>query len=294
MTLTTLRKNSAVTIGIYEKALPSTDDWAVFFRNAREAGFAFVDLSIDESSERLKRLDWDYHQRQTVREAAASAKIRLGGICLSAHRKIMPGSKDPAMRQRALDLYQKGIDFCVDIGIPVVQVAGYYAYYEPDDPDAAKRYLETLALALPYAEERGTILAIENVDGNDLAAIPQVLEVIKQLPSPWLQIYPDIGNIAEHGGDATIELAAGEGHMVALHVKDVLPGQPRRIPLGEGCADLPAAFQELARQKWSGRIMLEMWNDNAPDSMKKCIAAREYLERLLEQANIAVIKAERT
>lgn len=290
----TQRKESTVTLGIYEKALPSTDDWGVFFRNAREAGFSFVDLSIDESVERMKRLEWDYRQRQNVREAARQAHIRLGGICLSAHRAVMPGSQDPQMRQRALELYRKAIDFCVDMGIPVVQVAGYYAYYEPHDPDAAQRYLETLALALPYAEQRGIILAIENVDGNDLAAIPDVVEVLEQLPSPWLRIYPDIGNIAEHGGDATSELAAGEGRMVALHVKDVLPGQPRRIPLGEGCVDFPAAFRELARQNWSGRIMLEMWNDDAPDSIAKCIAAREYLEVLLRQSNIIVVPPERT
>ena len=153
----TQRKESTVTLGIYEKALPSTDDWGVFFRNAREAGFSFVDLSIDESAERMERLGWDYRQRQKVREAARQAHIRLGGICLSAHRAVMPGSQDPQMRQRALDLYRKAIDFCVDMGIPVVQVAGYYAYYEPHDPDAAQRYLETLALALPYAEQRGII-----------------------------------------------------------------------------------------------------------------------------------------
>ena len=198
----------------------------------------------------------------------------------------------PHIEASCLDLeiprcYYKAIDFCVDLGIPVVQVAGYFAYYEPDDPEARERYLEVLAQALPYAEQRGIILAIENVDGNDLAAIPDAMEVLKELPSPWLQIYPDIGNIAEHGGDATTELAAGENHMVAIHVKDVLPGQPRRIPLGEGVADFSAAFSELAR-----RIMLEMWNDDSPDSIDKCVAGREWLQTRLREAGITVISPE--
>lgn len=286
------RKESAVTLGIYEKALPSNTNWEQFFAAAHRAGFSFVDLSIDESAERLARLDWDYSQRQLVREAAKNSGIRLGGICLSAHRSIMPGSRDTQMRQRALDLYYKAVDFCVDMGIPVVQVAGYFAYYEPASPEARERYLEVLAQALPYAEQRGIILAIENVDGNDLAAIPDVMEVLEELPSPWLQVYPDIGNIAEHGGDATTELAVGTDHMVAIHVKDVLPGQPRRIPLGTGVADFSAAFSELARQRWSGRIMLEMWNDDSPDSIDKCVAGREWLQTRLREAGITVISPE--
>lgn len=281
---------ASVTLGIYEKALRWSGDWESFFAQARQAGFSFVDISIDETPERMQRLEWTREQCQQVRAAADAAGVMIGGVCLSVHRKIMPGSADPRIRAHALEIYRQGIDVCHCLGVGVLQVAGYFAYYEDDDPDARDRYLDTLRAALPYAAQRGVILGIENVDGHDIASIPDAMAVLADCPSAWLQVYPDIGNIAEHGGDARTELAAGENHMVAIHVKDVLPGQPRRIPLGEGVADFPGAFAELARQHWCGRIMIEMWNDEAPDSAQRCAQARQLIEAWLADAGIKVVK----
>ena len=49
---------SGVDIGIYEKALKWDGSWANLFAQARRAGFAFVDLSVDETPEREARLRW--------------------------------------------------------------------------------------------------------------------------------------------------------------------------------------------------------------------------------------------
>ncbi len=281
-----------VTLGIYEKALVATDDWPAFFAQVREGGFSFCDLSVDESPQRAARLRWGRGERERVRQGAQCAGVDIGGICLSLHRKVMPGSADPAMRAQALQVYADGIRLAHDLGVPVVQVAGYYAHYEPDDPAARGRYVDTLAAAVPLAAQAGVMLAIENVDGHDIAAVGDAVAVADEIGSPWVQVYPDVGNIAEHGGDATQELRDGEGRMVAIHVKDVLPGQPRRIPFGAGVADFDAAFAELARQRWSGRMMLEMWNDDAPDSVATCIAAREFITDKLARAGLALVTKE--
>ena len=53
------------------------------------------------------------------------------------------------------------------------------------------------------------------------------------------------------------ELRRGEGHMFAIHTTDVRRGEPRRVPMGEGIVDWDLAFAELARQGWSGRMMIE-------------------------------------
>lgn len=280
---------ATVTMGIYEKALRWSGDWESFFSQAASAGFSFVDISVDESPERAARLDWTDAQCAEVRDAAAKTGVQIGGVCLSLHRRIMPGSADPEIREQAYQVYIKGIDLCRRLGVGVLQVAGYFAYYEEDDDDARARYIDTLARAIPYAATAGVILGIENVDGHDIASIPDAMAVLDECPSAWLQVYPDIGNIAEHGGDARTELAAGENHMVAIHVKDVLPGEPRRIPLGEGVADFPAAFAELARQGWCGRMMIEMWNDEAPDSIQRCENARLTVEKWLAEAGIRVV-----
>ncbi|MCK7636826.1 L-ribulose-5-phosphate 3-epimerase [Corynebacterium sp. P7202] len=278
---------STIRLGIYEKALVSAP-WPEFFGQVRAGGFHFVDLSVDETPERAARLDWSQEERRSVRDAARAAGVQIGGICLSLHRRIMPGSADPAVRAQARDVYRKGIDLAHDLGVSVVQVAGYYAYYEDDDPESRSRYIDTLKDAVPHAAHRGVILAIENVDGHDISSVQDAMSVVHECASPWVQIYPDVGNIAEHGGDATEELAAGRGHMVALHVKDVLPGEPRRIFFGTGVADFDAAFAELKRQDWDGRIMLEMWNDDSPDSPATCERARRFIEEKLISAGCTV------
>lgn len=284
--------SGSVTLGIYEKALKSPaepDDWDAFMSQVVANGFTFMDLSIDESDKRMARLDWTAAQASAFRQAADRQGVRVGGICLSCHRKVGPGSADPAVRRQAYEIFLKAIDLAHEAGIPLIQVAGYYAYYEDPDPDQRARYVEVLARAAEYAAQAGVMLGIENVDGNDITSITKGLSICDQVGSSWLSMYPDIGNLYEQELDAVAELRAGAGRMLAIHVKDVLPGQPRRITMGEGCADFPVAFAELARQSWSGRIMLEMWNDDSDQADQIVMNAREKVETWLRGADIDVL-----
>ena len=65
-----------ITLGIYEKALvagslETADDWRTFLAQVPEAGFSFLDISIDESPQRQARLEWDAAACRRVRDAAA-------------------------------------------------------------------------------------------------------------------------------------------------------------------------------------------------------------------------------
>lgn len=279
-----------IVLGIYEKAMPDITDWDEFFAEVKEGGFSFTDLSVDESAERKARLDWPLLERRAVRDAAARYGVQIGGICLSVHRAVGPGSADESVRQEASEIFRKGIELCRDLGAPVLQVAGYFAYYEEATEGQRERYIEALREAVGFAARAGVMLGIENVDGNDITSISKAVEICQEINSPWLQIYPDIGNIAEQQLDTESELRAGEGRIVAMHIKDVRVGEPRRVPLGEGIADFPTAFAELKRQGWSGRLMIEMWNDNAPDSASVSAAAREKVEGWLKEAGLSIAK----
>lgn len=284
------RVGSVVELGIYEKALQWTGSWRNLLTQAAQAGFSFIDISIDETPEREARLAWTPQQRAEVVAASQETGVAIGGVCLSIHRRISPGSSDPAMREQAQQVLYDGIDFCRDLGIPVLQLAGYFAYYEAEpDPRAREWYVDCLRLGADYASRNGVLLGIENVDGTDITSISRAMAVVEEVGSGWLQVYPDLGNIAEQGLDPVSELRRGRGHMVAMHAKDVRPGEPRRVPMGEGVADFPTAFRELVRQGWSGRIMIEMWNDDAADSVERCVAARVKVEGWLRDAGINVI-----
>ncbi|MEW5959622.1 MAG: L-ribulose-5-phosphate 3-epimerase, partial [Chloroflexota bacterium] len=139
--------------GIYEKALPFEVDWPRRLALAKEAGFNFVEISIDESDERLGRLDWPAKERAGLRQAIADTGMPLTTMCLSGHRKYPLGSASPETRRRALNIMHKAIDFAVDIGVRVIQLAGYYVYYEPHTEGSLPRYQEGLARSLEWASQ---------------------------------------------------------------------------------------------------------------------------------------------
>ena len=53
----------AYTLGLYEKSMPGTLTWKEKLLEAREAGFDFVEISIDETDEKRDRLNWTKEER---------------------------------------------------------------------------------------------------------------------------------------------------------------------------------------------------------------------------------------
>lgn len=265
-------------LGIYEKALPLDVDWYERLDLARNVGFDFVELSCDESVERQARMDWTKTERQYLRDAVDKSGVPVLTMCLSAHRALALGSSRAQTRDKGLDLLQKAINFSLDLGVRIIQIAGYYDYYGTIDNGTERRYLEALAEGITWASEAGVMLGVETMEGaNVVDSIRRAMCHVEALNSPWFQIYPDIGNLAAHGFDVGEELDSGNGHIVGIHVKDSRPGEPRRVPFGEGIVPFVEAFRKLADLGFHGPVLIEMWNDNRPDSMDLIVAARQWV-----------------
>mgnify|MGYP001190172177 len=67
-------------IGIYEKATPKNFTWRERLAFAKELGFDFVEMSVDESDSRLARLDWTKKERLDVVQAIYETGIRIPSI----------------------------------------------------------------------------------------------------------------------------------------------------------------------------------------------------------------------
>ena len=74
-------------VGLYEKALPASLSWEERLAAAGQAGYDFVEISIDESDERLARLDWKTSQKAELRRSIANTGVRIMTMCLSGHRR---------------------------------------------------------------------------------------------------------------------------------------------------------------------------------------------------------------
>ncbi len=271
-------------VGLYEKALPAEWSWSERLAAAADAGYSFVEISIDESDERLARLDWPASRRARLRRAVAETGVPLLTMCLSGHRKYALGSRSPQIRERAEAIMREAIAFAVDVGVRIVQVAGYDVFYEESDAGTAARFLEGLQRAAEWAAQAGVMLALENVDAALTESLRRSMAIVREVNSPWFQVYPDMANAAAAGYDPVAELAHCAGHIVAVHVKDGLPRVIRRVPFGAGIVPFAAVFRALAGQGYRGPLAVEMWADEGPgsDPLAAARAARQFVADLVD------------
>ena len=270
--------------GIYEKALPERCGWPERLSAAAEAGYQFLEISIDESENRLARLVWPDSTRQDLHRALASAPASIDTMCLSAHRKYALGSQSAPLRQEALDIMRRAIDFAAEFGLRIIQVAGYDVFYEESTERTRASYLQGILQSAEWARQSCVTLALENVDWPTVDSIEKGMRFVQAADTPWFQMYPDIGNLAAMEKDVTSELLAAGRHLVGLHLKDTRLGEFRRVPLGEGVVDFDGAFRTLKRMGYHGPLIVEMWNEAAADPVAVAAAARRWLAEKLTKA----------
>lgn len=273
-------------LGIYEKAFDAEISWAERLERAARLGFDYVEISIDETDERIARLDFDRGQKKELLDAMWQTGMPLRSMCLSAHRRFPFGSCEESVRARARELMERAVDFSAELGIRVIQLAGYDVYYEPSTPDSVRRFEEGMQYAAEIAARSQVMLAMEIMDTPFMNSISKHLVYEKRINSPWYRVYPDLGNLsAWPENDPAAELDKGIVSIVAVHLKDTIPptetfeGKFKCVPFGEGCVDFPARFAQLERLHYTGPYMIEMWHQKGMDDMAEIKKAAEWLEK---------------
>lgn len=282
-------------LGIYEKALPQDLSWKEKFQLVHDLGFNFLEFSIDESDERLARLDWTREQRVEFRQAMWETHSRINTMMLSGHRRYPLGSKDPKVRQKSLEMMQKAVDLAVDLSIHNIQMAGYDVFYEPKTDLSRELYVENLAKCVHMAAKKMVMLSIETMDDPFINSMTKIAHYKTQVHSPWLQAYPDLGNLsAWPENDVPAQLEQYADNIAAIHLKDtkaVTPtfkGQFKNVPFGEGCVDFEGLLKELARLNYNGSYTIEMWTgDNGDDDPTKEVReAKKYFDDIFARVGI--------
>ncbi|RCW17549.1 xylulose 5-phosphate 3-epimerase [Streptococcus gallolyticus] len=282
-------------IGIYEKATPKHFTWRERLTFAKELGFDFVEMSVDESDSRLARLDWTKKERLDLVQAIYETGIRIPSICFSGHRRYPLGSNDPKVEATSLEMMKKCIELAQDLGVRTIQLAGYDVYYEEKSPETRARFIKNLRKACDWAEEAQVILAIEIMDDPFINSIEKYLAVEKEIDSPYLFVYPDTGNVSAWHNDLWSEFYNGHKSIAALHLKDTYAvtenskGQFRDVPFGDGCVDWEAMFAILKKTNYNGPFLIEMWSENCAtvEETKQAIqVAKDFLLPKIEKAGL--------
>lgn len=275
-----------VPLGIYEKALPGGTGWPERLKLAASLGFDFVEMSIDESDERLARLSWSRQQRLALVSAILESGVRVPSLCLSAHRRFPLGSEDDAVRARGLEIMRNAIQLAQDTGIRVIQLAGYDVYYQQANDETRRRFRAGLKTSVEMASRAQVTLAMEIMDYPLMNSISKALGYARYLNNPWFQLYPDIGNLSAWDNDVPLELLAGSGHIVAVHVKDALPGVFKNVPFGAGVVDFERCFATLKQSGYCGPWLIEMWSETAADPLAEVTRARLWVRERMARAGL--------
>jgi L-ribulose-5-phosphate 3-epimerase/hexulose-6-phosphate isomerase len=249
-------------IGIYEKAIPNRFDWATKIKIAKAAGYDFIEMSIDETDERLNRLLWSKEKRKYLKDLLWQESFYINSICLSGHRRYPFGSKDPIVRKKARAIMEQAIGLARDLGVSNIQLAGYDVYYEPSDDTTKALFLEGLKEATQMASSANVMLSLEIMDTPFMGTISRCMPYIEEVDSPWLKIYPDIGNLSQWTKKPEEELTLGIHHTVGIHLKDTLPGKFKCVPFGAGTVDFETFFKKIKALEFKGPFLVEMWADN--------------------------------
>lgn len=280
-------------LGIYEKVLSVRLTWEEKFNLVHDLGFNFLEFSIDESEERLARLDWIHKQRSDFRDIMWRTNSRINTLMLSGQRLYPLGPSDAKIRQESLSIMAKAIDLAVDLGIRNIQVAGYDVYYEKKSVDSRELFVENLEKCVRMAAKKMVMLSIETMDDPFINSMNKVAHYKKLIKSPWLQGYPDLGNIsAWPENDISYDIEDYVQNLVAIHLKDTLPvtdtseGKFKEVPFGTGCVDFEGCLRMLNRLNYSGSYTIEMWtggNKNAIDEIK---SAKAFFEKIFKKVGI--------
>lgn len=267
-------------VGLYEKALPAFLTWEERLTVVRRAGYDFVEISIDETDERLNRVQWGQKDKREICMAKINTGVPVLTMCLSGSRRYPMGSEDKATREKGIELILRAIDFSIDVGIRVVQLAGYDNFYEASNKRTQALFLEGLYKVTEYASRHAVMLSIENVDTDFMDSIPKIMKYIKKVDSPWLTLYPDIGNLMARGlsiPQIEKDIAVNSKYITAFHVKDSLPNIIRRVTYGEGIVNFERFFTLLSGIGFEGLLVAEMWSDDSARSEVTVRHSREYI-----------------
>ena len=250
-------------IGLYEKAIPKEMSWKEKLECARECGYDYLEISIDETEEKLARLDWTDKERRELLCCMQDSGLPIRSMCLSGHRKYPFGSGDMRTRERSMEIMEKAVRLADDLGIRIIQLAGYDVYYEKSSDETIRRFRENLRRASAMASERGILLGFETMETEFMNTTEKAMRYVHEIDSPFLGVYPDVGNLTNaalsYGNTVEEDLEKGRGHIIALHLKETLPGLFREIPFTKGHVDFPAVI----RKAWDlgiRRYVTEMWD----------------------------------
>ena len=159
-------------------------------------------------------------------------------------------------------------------------------YYEESTFETKKRFLENLKKAAEMAARLGIVMGFETMENEFMNTVEKAMKYVTLTGSPYLNVYPDLGNITNaaktYQNDVLEDLELGRGHLVAMHLKETVPGKFREIPFGTGHVD----FESGAAKAWElgvRKFVTEFWYTGNPQWKQDLVFAADMFRGILDK-----------
>lgn len=276
------------TLGISDKAMPGKLNWKDKLEAARDAGYDFAEMVIDEMNGSLKQLDRSRDWQEEMNRTIQVVGIPIRTICLHIHKSYPMGSSNEKTCAKSLNILEKAVILAAQIGHADVQISGYDVYYELSTEETRKRFKNNLKKVVSIASRYGVTLVLKPVETEFMNTTEKASAYVKEINSEYLRLCLDIGNITNaaklHGKDVLKDIKFSEGHCRSLQLKESLPGQYEDVLFGGGHVD----FARVINAAWKmgvRKYTIEINGRDNPNWRVDMIIVRRQMERLLDKMN---------
>jgi sugar phosphate isomerase/epimerase len=219
---------------------------------------------------------------EDVRTALARHQLTMPMLCAS------PDFTQPEAQARRTEVerYKHMIDLVAFFDAPAPRTCRLLSGQsrpELSEDDGVAMVVECIEQILPYAAERGVILALENHYKDNYWTYPEFAlpfkifqRIVGAIDSPWFGVNFDPSNAILAGEDPLVVLEAVKSRVVSMHASDrhLLPGYTledlrvqegqqgyasilRHGEIGTGLNDYPAIVRILEEVNFHGWISIE-------------------------------------
>jgi L-ribulose-5-phosphate 3-epimerase len=183
-----------------------------------------------------------------------------------------------------MEIFEQAVRLASDLGVRIIQLAGYDVYYEESDQETRALFAENLRKAVEHAAQFGVLLGFETMETPFLDTVGKGMNYVRAVGSPYLGMYPDLGNLTNaaklYGLDVAEEIRLGAGQTFAMHLKETEPGKYRDMRFGTGHVDFQTGIR-AAREIGVRLFVAECWHDGRADWRGALREVKSFLRRYL-------------
>jgi sugar phosphate isomerase/epimerase len=226
--------------------------------------FGFVDLSADLGLDAVELTSYYFPENVSseylnrLKSHAFRQGLDVSGTSVMNDFCLPPGPE----ADKEVEHVRAWIGHAAELDAPMIRVMSGNWLQGTSDEELERRVIQRIESLLPYAAEKGVILALENHGGGVTVTDEQLLRIVHSIKSPNFAVNLDTGNF--HGPDPYVEVANLAPYAVNVQVKTEI----RRKGKTKEPADLSRVINILREAKYSGYVVLEY---NAAEDAKSAV-----------------------